>query len=278
MPGNFIAGWMSLLAFFAGIVKKLLLIVAISLVLFGSPILLVHLLGVMKERKEKEEFKKKYGEPIAIMPAQIKEKLKVVCECGFKIVPSYSCEDLAQIWKETYVDEIVGYANTLEKDILWESLKQLGEDYDYCKGYCENLWFFDFEFVEDHESYRDFIERMINMTQGSLKFDNIKTWHSPPEVGSDSKYGKVWLSFEFQEKKYKFSYEYNKYLDERVLTPLITLLEIADPTKIFVGYYPDPKVSNPEASAIGCVTKDDLKKLQEKGIDFKRLGEFFCNV
>ena len=218
-----------------------------------------------------------YGEPIRITPAQIEKKLQVLCECGFKIVPPYSCEDILRVCEK--VDEYVlaGYANSVEKDTLMATISLLGEDYkdydindyEYGRCYCENLWFTDFEAYDGYETYMYAIERMVKITQGTLKLDNIKSWYSEPESGEDGENGRVWISFEFRGKKYEFSYELKKWFNDMgFLAPIIKLLEIVDPTKVF-AYYD----FGGEMAAIICIGKGDLEKLNQQRIYFKPLGQ-----
>lgn len=223
-----------------------------------------------------------HGKPIRITPAQIEKKLQVLCECGFKIVPQFSCEDILRICEK--IDEdglqgydvLQGYSNSLEKDILMATIFLLGEDYkdydindyEYGRCYCENLLLTDFECYDGHETYMGVVERMVKITQGALKLDNMKSWYSEPESGEDGEDGRVWISFEFRGEKHEFSYESKEFFhDVGLFAPIIKLLEIANPTKIFAYY------DFGEMYAIICIGKDDLEKLNKRWINFKPLGE-----
>ncbi|MBU1007557.1 hypothetical protein KKA53_00560 [Candidatus Dependentiae bacterium] len=210
---------------------------------------------------------------IRITPAHIEKKLQALCECGFKIVPPYSCEDILRVFEKLVDEDAVGvYANggrnNVEAFTLWLTIFSLGEDYkeddddyEYGRCYCENLLFAEFETYNGYETYMDAVERMVKITQGTLKLDNLKSWYSEED-------NKVWISFEFRGKEYKFSYEFKKWFDDvGLLIPIIKLLEIADPTKIFAYY------DFGEMNAIICIGKGDLEKLNKRKINFKPLGQ-----
>lgn len=223
----------------------------------------------------------KHGDPIRITPAKIEKQLQVLCECGFKIVPPYSCEDILRVFEkmvdENVLDVYSKTSNSLEQDTLSATIFLLGEDYkdydinnyEYGRCYCENLLFTEFETYDGYETYMYLVERMAKITQGTLKLDNIKSWYSEPESGEDDENGRVWISFEFRGKKHEFSYEFTKWFDGLgLLMPIIKLLEIADPTKIFAYH------DFGEICAIICISKGDLEKLnKQRGISFKPLGQ-----
>ena len=126
------------------------------------------------------------------------------------------------------------------------------------------MWYTDFEAYDGcDQTYLFAIERMLKITQGALKFDNLKSSYFE-EDGA----GRVGISFEFRGKKYEFSYECRKWFnDVGLLIPLIKLLEIADPTKTFAY------LDFADECAILCISKEDLKKLNKlyRGITFRPL-------
>lgn len=224
----------------------------------------------VKKRKEEERFREKYGESVSITPAQIEKKLQVLCECGFKIVSPYSFEDVLRVYERIDEFELEGHKKTLDRDVLWSTICLLGEDYkddyEYGRCYCENLWFTDFETYEGYETYLYAVERMVKITQGALKLDDLKTWYEPAESEEDDENGKVWISFGFRGEKYEFSYEFKKWFDDvGLFTPIIKLLEIADSKKTFACY--DFNMMH----AIICVDKADLEKLNRRGVSFEPL-------
>ncbi len=209
---------------------------------------------------------KGYGKPIQINPAQIEKKLQILTECGLKLVPPYSSKDILRLCEKADEDVLTGYTNSLEKDTLRATLFLLGKDYkdynsndyEYGRCYCENLLLTEFESYNDYEDYLDVIKRMVKMTQGALKLDNMTTWY-------DDYDDKVWISFDFQGETHEFSYEYKKWFrDVGILTPIVKFLAIADPTKTFVYYnYCD------EVYAIICINKADVEKLKKQRIYFQ---------
>jgi len=211
---------------------------------------------------------------IRITTAHIEKKLQDLCECGFEIISPYSCEDILRVF-EKMVDEgdldVDSDSVEVETDTLEATLLLLGEDYresdyEYGRCYCENLLFEEFETYNGYETYLDVVERMVKITRGTLKLDNLKSWYSEPESGEDGENGRIWISFEFLGKKYEFSYEFKKWFDDvGLLVPIIKLLEIVDPTKTFAYY------DFGERDAIVCIGKEDLFKLEKRKIRFKLL-------
>jgi len=204
---------------------------------------------------------------------QIKKTLQILCENGFKIVPPYSCEDILRIAvEEGLFEEDDFFDEHSDKDALELTFKLLAEDGgDYTSNYCENLLYSEFETYDGYETYMYIVERLVEMTRGSLKLDNLKTGYSEPKSGEDGE-GRVWISFEFRGKEYKFSYKFEKWFDHiDIFTPIIKLLEIADSTKIFA--YQDFD----EMLAIICISKEDLKKLNKSfhGVNLKPLSQKF---
>jgi hypothetical protein len=174
---------------------------------------------------------------------------------------------------DAYSDSVEVEGYTLEATILLlgEDYKELREgykesDYEYGRCYCENLLFTEFETYNGYETYLDVVERMVKITRGTLKLDNLKSWYSEPESGENSENGRVWISFEFRGKKYEFSYEFEKWFDDvGLLIPIIKLLEIVDPTKTFAYY------DFGDRDAIVCIGKGDLFELNKRRIKFKPL-------
>lgn len=208
---------------------------------------------------------------------QIKKTLQILYECGFKIAPSHSCEDILRIAvEEDLFDEGDFFEEYSDKDALEQTFRLLAEDGgDYTSSYCENLLYSEFETYDGYETYMYILERMVEMTRGSLKLENLKTWQSEAKSGEEGEAERVWISFEFRDKKYEFSYEFKKFFDDvDIFTPIITLLEIADPTKIFAYQ------NFGEMLAIICISKEDLKKLNKsfRGVSLKPLSQKFENI
>jgi len=199
--------------------------------------------------------------------AHIEKNLHVLCGCGFNIASPYSFEDILRVFEkmidEGDLDEDV-YSDVVDQYTLMTTIDVLGEDYEYGKCYCENLWITDFEAVDGYESYMYAIERLVNITQGALELDNLKTWDSEPSA-EDSE-ARIWISFEFQGKKYEFSYEFKKFFDHvGLLIPIIELFETVDPTKVFACD------TDGEIYTIFCISKEDLKNLNKRRMQLRPL-------
>jgi hypothetical protein len=98
---------------------------------------------------------------------------------------------------------------------------------------------------------------MAEMTQGSLVLKDVRDH-------VDVMKGEAWLSFSGGGRKIKFDCKVDgKWLDPAVLSRFVSLLKVADPSKIYIL-----EAGGGQDCLVGCVTKNQLKKLTRLGIKF----------
>jgi hypothetical protein len=116
---------------------------------------------------------------VATTAKTLEEKLAVLEECGLRLAPPFSVDELLQSWnrrdfeKEGFDLVLVGLGMTEEKE-PW-------------RHHCVNLWHFDTECIEDSGDYKRIAARMMEMSQGSLVLQNI-------EDHVDTEKNQAWLS------------------------------------------------------------------------------------
>ena len=98
---------------------------------------------------------------------------------------------------------------------------------------------------------------MAEMAKGSLPIENIQDY-----VDVEKK--EAWLSFSFRGKDIKISCEVqDDWVDPTIFGRFVELLAQSDSSKIYVCYE-----LGGQDCLIGCVTKEELKKLNRQGIRF----------
>jgi len=131
------------------------------------------------------------------------------------------------------------------------------EEQEPWRNHCVNLWHFDTECIEDHGDYRRIVERMVEMAQGSLPLENIKDH-------IDLEKEEAWFSFTFRGEEIKVECKVrDDWVDSTVFARFVDLLDKSDPGKIFVYYD-----LGGQDCIIGCVTRDELKRLNSEAIKF----------
>jgi len=63
-----------------------------------------------------------------------------------------------------------------------------------------DIWYFDTECIDDSGVYVEIMDRLMKLTQGYLKFDNIEDY-------IDIENNKAWVSFYFKDNYYKWNLE-----------------------------------------------------------------------
>ena len=180
----------------------------------------------------------------------LEEKLSILEECGIKLAAPFTIDDL--------IDR-VGYEKGDYKNLLI-GLGMTEEQEPY-RNHCVNLWYFDTECIEDDGDYKRIAERMAEMTQGSLRLENIRD-------SVDIENEKASLSFSFNGQETEINCEVQvDWVDPAVFSIFINLLKQADPSKVYISYN-----LYGQDCIIGCVTKDELKRLNDYGINFGPLS------
>lgn len=183
----------------------------------------------------------------------LESKLEILADYGLELAEPFTVKHLIDAWgKEEYEKVgfravIFGLAGTEEEE-PW-------------RNHCVNLWHFDAECIEGNNEYKGIAERMIEITQGSLVIEDIKG-----HVDVDNEI--AWLSFVFQGEEIRIDCKFNEdWLDANVFSKFIELLEITDPTKVYINYD-----TGGQDCIIGCVTRDQFEMLNFLGIHFTLLN------
>ena len=179
----------------------------------------------------------------------LEQKLEVLAGCGFRLAQPFTCDDLLRTWnrvdyqKPGYELVLVGLGMTEEQE-PW-------------RNHCVNLWHFDTECIEDHGDYKKIVERMVEMSEGSLSLENIQDY-----VDVDKR--EAWLSFAFRGKAIKIPCKVqDDWVDSAIFGRFTELLAQSDPSKTYVYYD-----LGGQDCLIGCVTKEQLQNLNRQGIKF----------
>jgi len=182
-------------------------------------------------------------------PQTLEEKLEVLKSCGLQLAPPFTIKDLLNSWdRKEY--ESPGYELTLVG-------LAMTEEEEPWRFHSKNLWHFDTECIEDHGSYKQIAERMVEMSQGSLRLDDIKDY-------VDVEHEKAWLSFNFKGRPMKFNLKVeDDWVDATIFGKFVELLRESDSSKIFIYYDLEG-----QDCLIGCVKKSELECLQSKGLKF----------
>jgi len=179
----------------------------------------------------------------------LEEKLAVLAGCGLKLASPFTTGDLLKSWSREEFDK-PGF------DIVLVSLG-MTEEQEPRRNHCANLWHFDTECIEDDGDYKRIVERMAAMTQGSLPLINIRD-----RVDVQAKKASFSFSFQGRETTVQCKVQ-DDWVDAGIFAKFVELLNVADPSKIYIYYD-----LGGQDCIIGCVSKEDLKRLNAKGIRF----------
>jgi hypothetical protein len=183
----------------------------------------------------------------------LEEKLAVLAECSLKLCEPFTVEDLLTSWDREEFEES-GYSMTLVG-------LGMTEEQPPWRNHCINLWHFDTECIEDHGAYCTIANRMVEMAQGSLPLTNIQD-----HVDIENK--QIWLSFSFRDETIKINCEVkDDWVDPLIFGHFVKLLGQSDPSKLYIYYD-----LGGQDCIIGCVTKEELRKLNANGIKFEPLN------
>jgi hypothetical protein len=181
--------------------------------------------------------------------ATLEQKLEVLASCGLRLAEPFTCDDLLNAWSRADYEKpgynliLVGMGMT--------------EEQEPHRSHCVNLWHFDTECIQDHGDYKKIAARMAEMAENSLPIENIQD-----HVDVEKK--EAWLSFSLRGKDIKISCDVqDDWVDPTVLGRFVELLAQSDPAKVYVCYE-----LGGQDCLIGCVAKDQLKKLNRQGIKF----------
>jgi hypothetical protein len=177
------------------------------------------------------------------------EKLQILADCGFHLAMPFTPNDLLSSWSRMEFEK-PGF------DLMLIGLG-MSEELKPWRPHCTNLWHFDTECIEGQGSYERIVNRLVEMSQGSLPLNNIKD-------DVDDENGKTWLSYSYQGNIVQLDLEFDDdWVDSSIFSHFCQLLEINAPLKSFVYYD-----LGGQDCIIGCISKDNLAKLQSKDIRF----------
>ena len=188
-----------------------------------------------------------------ISRATFEEKLSILEECGIKLAEPFTVDYLLKSYSRADYEK-AGF----EKLLVGLGTTEEQEPY---RNLCVNLWHFDTECIEDDGDYKKIAERMAEMTKGSLRFENVRD-------SVDIEKEKASLSFSFNGQDIKINCKVeDDWVDTAVFNQFVNLLKQADPSKVYIYYD-----LGGQDCIIGCVTKKELKRLNDYGIDFGLLS------
>jgi hypothetical protein len=205
-------------------------------------LLVTHLVGKSALEREKK----------ARGPDTLEGKLRVLEKYGLRLAKPFTVDSLLAVFdRDEY--EKPGYGTVLVG---------LGtaEDEEPFRQHSENLWHTDFECIEEEGDYKAVVERMVEMSRGSLVLTEI-------EDGVDRTRGEALLSFAFKGERISYQLELDgDYVDFSLFEELADLLNRSDPSKVFVYYD-----LGGYDGVFGCVTEEQYRGLKSEGIRFRRL-------
>lgn len=182
----------------------------------------------------------------------LERKLAILAECGLSLAPPFTAQDLLESFPREQFEE-PGFTMTLVG-------LGMTEERPPWRNHCVNAWHFDTECIEDDGSYARIAERMAELTQGALVIENARD-------RVDLEAGIASLDFECSGERVHVVPKVNDdWVDPGVLSYFVRLLEISDPSKVFLYY--DLKGQD---CVIACVTRDQFAALRKAGVDFEAL-------
>lgn len=174
-----------------------------------------------------------------------REKIGVLCECGFCLSEPFTIEDLAASWD----------ADTLQAPGFDRALASLGASQERppWTPHCRNLWHFDAECIEGDGSYVRIARRMAEMTQGSLVLTNL-------EDRVDLDEGVAWLEFDCGGQRVHVDCTIDDdWVDQNVFGVFVTLLARHAPDKLFIYYD-----LHGQDCILGCTTRKQFELLRRE--------------
>ena len=213
----------------------------------------IALLAIITAYQKRSTPKNKNTEMKGKRPMTLETKLEVLKSCGLQLTHPFTVNDLLTSWDR----------EEFEKDGWGLVLVGLGmtEEEEPFRNHSVNVWHFDTECIEDNGDYKRIAERMVEMSQGSLKLEDIK---DHVDVDGDL----AWLSFKFKGKEMKYDLKVqDDWVDATIFSKFVELLKESDPSKLYIYY--DLKGQD---CIIGCVTKNEFECLKSKGMEFTALN------
>ena len=189
--------------------------------------------------------------PVQILT--LEQKLEQLAGCGLKLATPFTVDDLLSSWDRSEYEE-PGYTMVLVG-------LGMTEEQEPWRNHCVNLWHFDTECIEHKGSYVAIAQRMAEMTQGALVLENIRD-----HVDLDNE-KEAWFAFTWRGQEIRVDCKVNDdWVDPDIFATFVKLLESEDPTKLYLYYDLEG-----QDFLIGCVTRDEWRRLTDLGIKFEPL-------
>ncbi len=180
------------------------------------------------------------------------KRLTYLAERGFPLAKGHTIESFKREMGNDFVERDWG-----------PTLAALGNESMEGPGgpFCEPLWYFDTECIEDHGDYARIVERMAEMAQGSLPLKDVYDY-------VDVEAGQASFGFTLHGEKHNVFCEVdNDWVDTKIFAVFVDLLAKTDPSKVYVYY--DLRGQD---CVLGCVTHKQLKQLRKSGHAFEPLS------
>ena len=184
--------------------------------------------------------------------SSLETKLDFLARCGLSLAPHFTAQDLLGSYSR----------EAFEKPGFDLTLVALGmtEERPPWRSYCVNAWHFDFECIEDGDSYKAIAERLSQLTQGSLPLKNITS-----RVNRDEE--TVTLHFESNGIPFQAILKMtDDWVDPALFSKFSQLLARFDNSKIFIS-----NQTREQSCVIACVTRDQYAALKEARINFVQI-------
>ena len=179
----------------------------------------------------------------------LEQKLATLSRSGSKLNDAFSEADLLTSWSRAEYEK-PGF------DLVLVGLGMTEEEEPW-RDHCVNLWHFDTECIEDHGDYKRIVDRMAELTQGSLPLADIQDY-------VDLQEGEARFSFTLHGKETKVDCRVeDDWVDPKIFSVFVQVLASTDPSKVFVHYD-----LGGQDCLIGCVSREQLRQLNKDGINF----------
>jgi hypothetical protein len=187
----------------------------------------------------------------------LEEQLRILEECGIRLLPGKTVDDLLAARDDLSRDRAAFEAEPFRLAVV---ALGVGEWQD--ERLSEDVWHFDFEFIEDHGDYEIIARRMRDLAQGSLPITAITDYVDIEEETA-------WLQFELEGQTIRWEAEVdNDWADATIFSRFAELLAGRGSDRRYT--YLDLKGQD---CIIGCTTAGQLAALREKtGLDFQWLS------
>lgn len=171
-------------------------------------------------------------------------QLAILKNIGIKLKPSFNNECLfdhynkEEIEEDPYIRLMVSLGSEMELD-------------HYCVYISDDIWHLDTECIEDHGDYQRIVERLVELSNGSLKITDINDY-----IDIDNE--KAWVTFKVDDEIVKHDLRVeDDWLDISIISILTSIVNRQKPGKKF--YY----AVLGQDILIVCFTEEQIHKLNK---------------